>query len=381
MKKTKNKNHKKDFKKFTGRNTHKRRSKDEARRALLRAVESTGVGYSQNIKIGYTGGAKKGEKRIQGVFLGSSSGYGFVRSEEYHEDIFIPAGNVGAAIDGDLVEASFRETGSYNGRRTEGRVCRIVEYGRRSIVGTVVCSARGMKHPPVLVPDDARLSIRPYITELSGAEISDKVLATLTRAGGGRLFASVVEVYGPARDMGANYKAILDEFEIETEFSDEELYEAERAASQPVSEDGRVRRDDEIIFTIDGEGAKDLDDAVSIKRTRGGYLVGVHIADVSSYVKERCALDRAVMRRGTSIYFTDKVVPMLPPALSNGACSLNPGEEKLALSAIISVSDSGDIRSLKLEKSIIVSRVRGVYSEVNAIFEGNATTQILEKYK
>ena len=151
-------------------------------------------------------------------------------------------------------------------------------------------------------------------------------------------------------------------------------------ASIPLSREGRVYRS-EIIFTIDGAGAKDLDDAISLRKTGSGWQLGVHIADVSAYVKEKSALDRAVMARGTSVYFTDKVVPMLPPALSNGACSLNAGEEKYTLSAIISLDKNGEIVKTKIEPSIIKSRVRGVYSEVNSIFDGTADADIKKKYR
>ena len=150
----------------------------------------------------------------------------------------------------------------------------------------------------------------------------------------------------------------------------------------PITDEGRVNHTRDVIFTIDGIGAKDLDDAVSLKKLRGGlWQLGVHIADVSHYVRERTHLDRAAMARGTSVYFTDKVVPMLPPALSNGACSLNPGEDKYAISAIINLSSNGEILSTKLEPSVIRSRVRGVYSEVNEIFEGSASSETLKKYK
>ena len=153
-------------------------------------------------------------------------------------------------------------------------------------------------------------------------------------------------------------------------------------ASEPIVDDGRVRRDGEIIFTIDGEGAKDLDDAVSLRKLPGNkWRLGVHIADVSHYVRERTPLDRCVMARGTSVYFTDKVVPMLPKALSNGACSLNAGEEKYTLSAIIDLDDVGNIIKLSIEPSIIVSRVRGVYSEVNLLLEGAADHALTKKYR
>ena len=380
----KHKSVKKDFNKFSKRNTHKRRDKEAARRALLGAVEKTGVGYSSGLKLGnaVSGAGKRRDRRVRGVFLGSASGYGFVRSEGYGEDIFIPEGAVCGAVDGDLVEAAFHEYRGYNGKRTEGRVVRIIEYGRQFLIGTLVCSAYGVKKPPVLMPDDRSVSLRPYVKDIGGATLGDKVMVRLNRGDGCfALTASVVENYGESESRTANYRAILDDCGVETEFTDEELYEADKVASVPLSSEDRVCRTGDVIFTIDGEGAKDLDDAISLKKTRGGYLLGVHIADVSHYVREKTALDRLAMRRGTSIYFTDKVVPMLPEALSNGACSLNAGEEKYALSAMISVNEEGEIRDLTLEKSIIKSRVRGVYSEVNKLFSGEADADLRNKYR
>jgi ribonuclease R len=164
-------------------------------------------------------------------------------------------------------------------------------------------------------------------------------------------------------------------------FSKEELKLANEMAARPLSDEGRERLEGTLIFTIDGESAKDLDDAVSLKKTKDGWQLGVHIADVSSYVPEKCALDRLVMNRGTSVYFTDKVVPMLPECLSNGACSLNAGEEKYALSAIISLDREGNIKRTKIIPSIIKSRLRGVYSEVNRILDGSADADLRAKYK
>ena len=152
-------------------------------------------------------------------------------------------------------------------------------------------------------------------------------------------------------------------------------------AAEPLTTEGRDDLTGEVIFTIDGEGAKDLDDAISLRRLAGGgYRLGVHIADVSHYVREKTPLDRAVMQRGTSVYFTDKVVPMLPEVLSNGVCSLNAGEDKYALSALINIDKEGNITGLSLKQTVIRSRVRGVYSEVNRLLSGDADAVIKKKY-
>ncbi len=392
---------KRDFTKFTKRNTHKRRGKDEARRELLRAVAETEVAYSgivlkDTVDYGRRGRTsdkrRKDEMLVRGIFSGSKGGYGFVTAEEgYDRDIFIPEDKTLGAIDGDFVEVVFHTYISHSMQeKTEGRVTKIIEYGRDFIIGTLTAERyhirRGGARVPsdvwVLVPDDGRIAIRPRITDRAGASLGDKVSVKLIRddRGGYSPDAYVVSNFGKTDSMEANYRAILTECDIPDEFSDEEIREAQISAARELTDEGRERFQD-VIFTIDGEGAKDLDDAISLRKTPHGWRLSVHIADVSVYVEEKTALDRLVMRRGTSVYFTDKVVPMLPEALSNGACSLNPGEEKYALSAIIDLDREGNITGVRVTPSIIKSRVRGVYSEVNAILSGNSTPELNKKYK
>ena len=385
---------KKDFTKFTKRNVHKRRSKEAARRELLRAVNETGVKYD-GVKIGSAPDIERGgrgrrtrsaEEIACGIFRGSKSAFGFVSLADGGDDIFIPAGNVCGAIDGDYVEISYRKFNDYDGKeKTEGRVRKIIEQGRKTLIGTLyerrIRHGRRNMRELYLEPDDQRIMLRPLVLDSAGAELGDKVEVLLRREGG-FLSSEVVRVFGDTESVGANYEAILAECEIITDFTPEELDLAEELSREKISLDGRVDRRGEVIFTIDGEGAKDLDDAVSLRRLTGGkWRLGVHIADVSHYVRERTPLDRCAMARGTSVYFTDKVVPMLPSALSNGACSLNSGEEKYTLSAIIDLDSEGNILKTKLEESVIVSRVRGVYSEVNRLFSGDADADLKKKYK
>lgn len=387
---------KRDFKKFSQKNVHKRRSKDAAVKALAKALADVNGDYGANVKLkaaldlGRRGResfkARSDEKCVRGVFSASKSGFGFVKCEESERDIFIPEGRCGGAIDGDLVEIVYHEYELRGETRTEGRVKKIVKYGRDSFIGTVISAPvsrrdRYRANRFQLLPDDSRVLIRPFIVELSGARLGDKVEAVIDRSApsGYAPDCAVIRVFGDAESREANYEAILSQCGIELDFSDEELEAAEIAATEAVSEVGRVGFD-EVIFTMDGADAKDLDDAVSIRRTDAGYELGVHIADVSHYVKEKTPLDRAVMARGNSVYFTDKVVPMLPRSLSNGACSLNAGEKKYAISAKISLSQEGEILGVTLSPSVIVSRVRGVYSEINELMSGAASEQIKEKY-
>ena len=398
MKKTK-----KDFTKFTKRNTHKRRTKDAAKRELLRAVAETEIEYSGIVlkdkidsgRRGRTSTKSRSDERVaRGIFSGSKSGFGFVTLESgYERDIFIPEDKTHGALDGDFVEIIYHVFTSREGvEKTEGRVTKIVQYGRDFIIGTLVTEraprygqkgGKGRGVYTFLEPDDAKIALRPRIIDTAGARDGDKVIVKIRRDGmsGYSPEGYVSAVLGKAESKEANYAAILAECQIPTEFSAEELSLAREKAEMTLSAEGRERFDNTVIFTIDGAGAKDLDDAVSLRRLKDGWQLGVHIADVSSYVPEKSALDRLVMNRGTSVYFTDKVVPMLPECLSNGSCSLNAGEEKYALSAIINLDSEGKIVKTKIVPSIIKSRLRGVYSEVNAVLAGSADAELKEKYR
>ena len=197
-------------------------------------------------------------------------------------------------------------------------------------------------------------------------------------------FATVQKVFGTGRSARVCADAIIEQYGIPHVFPEEVLEQAARVGSEPIPDEEYEKRLDlrkEKIFTIDGADAKDLDDAISVKRTRAGYILGVHIADVSHYVQPDTPVDEEALLRGTSVYFADRVIPMLPETLSNGACSLNAGTDKLAFSAIIHLDKNGKITKYDFHKSIINSKVRGVYSEVNTILDGTATKEIKAKYK
>ena len=387
-------NRKKDLSKFTKRNVHKRRSKEAARRELMKAVRETGVAFDgaklRDISDRGPRGGFRGERSediiARGVYSGSKSGFGFVTAEGSDRDVFIPADRTRGALDGDFVEVIYHKYINRDGEeKTEGRITKIIELGRRTVIGelTEELHRHGRRYfrSYFVQPDDPKVSIYPKVLDAGGARPGDKVEALIRRDGTNEPYCEVIRIFGDGDSREANYEAILSECGIVTEFTPEELESAEMLAGEPVIREGREDLTSETVFTIDGEGAKDLDDAVSLRRLPGGgFKLGVHIADVSHYVRERTPLDRCVMQRGTSVYFTDKVVPMLPPALSNGACSLNAGEDKYALSAIISLDGEGNITDLKLKQSIIRSRVRGVYSEVNSLLSGDATADIKKKY-
>ncbi len=327
---------------------------------------------------------------VEGVFSGTRSRFGFVSVEGMEEDIFIPAGKTGGAIDGDRVRVRYRRSGGVTyergAERYEGTVLAVTELGRRTLIGTYLAASRfvggrrGGGRSYLVVPDDPRLSFEVPVPPHPDAHDGDKVEVRLI--GRQRMEGEVVRIFGPASSREANYEAILASAGIEPDFEPEAEREAERLAALPLSCDGRVSYEKEVILTIDGAGAKDLDDAVSLRRLAGGrWLLGVHIADVSEYVQPKTPLDRAAMARGTSVYFTDRVVPMLPPALSNGACSLSAGEPKYALSAHMTIDGAGNILSTRVEKSVICSRVRGVYEEVNELFSNPEGSEYREKYR
>ena len=372
----------------------KGRSKQSEQKSKYGARTKKGMTRAKGMSHAASFGARRAApsspraRREEGLFSGTRSGYGFVCIEGMDEDIFIPASQTRGALDGDRVAVSYRVMQDREGHvRTEGTVVKILEMGRSTIQGTLCVeenrSRRGRRDMRYfLLPDDSHLGIEPTVTDRMGAHVGDKVELLLS----GRNpyedpSGTVLRVFGAADSLEANYLAILASAGVETEFSPDALAEAEEMAARPLSEEGRTRYD-EAIFTIDGADAKDLDDAISLViMPNGNYRLGVHIADVSEYVRPHTALDRTAMSRGTSIYFVDQVVPMLPTALSNGACSLNAGEDKYALSAVITLSPTGQIVSSKVERSIIRSKVRGVYSEVNDLFDKGERSAYYEKYK
>ncbi len=320
--------------------------------------------------------------KTSGVFVGTKNGYGFVTPDESGEDVFIPAHCVRGALDGDVVHV--RYTKDKNGK-TSGEITEIVERTLTTFTGEIVRRTRNYPYRSnefVVFPDSKRLSITPRIFPSKFDREGDKVEVMLKKNKYGSDYeAEIIRNFGPADTLGANYSAILAECEIPTEFPDDVLAIASEAASETLTDIGRKSLDREVIFTIDGADAKDLDDAISLVKLAGGkWLLGVHIADVSHYVKPNTALDRETMKRGTSVYFTDKVVPMLPTVLSNGACSLNAGERKYAMSAHITLSPDGKIEACRVERTIIASRVRGVYSEVNSVLAEGKSSPYYKKY-
>ena len=315
---------------------------------------------------------------VEATLISLSKNFGFARPDSGGDDIFIHGSALQGALVGDkIIVGDIRK----DDRGPSGRVRRIVEHKPAQTTGTVSITDEGIE----FIPDNAiRYNLRMRERDLNGAKNGDKVMASLEQDYRGEwAYASVKKVFGSGRTARVCADAIVEQYGIPHVFPQEVLDEAERVGNEPISDEEYAKRLDlrgEPIFTIDSKDAKDLDDAISVKRTDFGYTLGVHIADVSHYVKEGSAIDEEAINRGTSVYFADRVIPMLPEVLSNGACSLNAGTDKLAFSALIELDKEGHITKYDFKKTIINSKVRGVYSEVNEILDGTASEEILNKY-
>lgn len=315
---------------------------------------------------------------VEATLVSLSKNFGFARPDSGGDDIFIHGSALQGALVGDkIIVGDIRK----DDRGPSGRVRRIVEHKPAQTTGTVSITDEGIE----LIPDNAiRYNLRMRERDLNGAKNGDKVMASLEQDyRGDWAYASVKKIFGSGRTARVCADAIVEQYGIPHVFPQEVLDEAERVGNEPISDEEYAKRLDlrgEPIFTIDSKDAKDLDDAISVKRTDFGYTLGVHIADVSHYVKEGSAIDEEAINRGTSVYFADRVIPMLPEVLSNGACSLNAGTDKLAFSALIELDKEGHITKYDFKKTIINSKVRGVYSEVNEILDGTASEEILNKY-
>ncbi len=305
--------------------------------------------------------------------------FGFARLEN-DEEVFIPGHAMLGALPNDLVLLKVRH--SQSGGSREGEVIEIVRHADVQVSGEVV-----FEHGKLVLVCDGKIKIPFDISFKKGIHVreGDKIFASILRRGH-RHFdykAIPIEVFGDAQDADACAKAILVESTAPLEFSDEVIEEAKAVSTSEIHPKeilSRLDLRDEAIFTIDSADSKDLDDAISIEKTRTGWKLGVHIADVSFYVKAGGALDLEALERGTSIYYADKVIPMLPKELSNGICSLNPNEDRLCFSIMMDLDKQGNLVSYDIKKSVIRSRVKGVYSEVNDILDGSADKEILKKY-
>ena len=328
---------------------------------------------------GYIGKTKKGKiasPKSMGYFVGKfvahRKGFGFVESdEEYTQDLFIPAADVNGAMHNDRVVAEITKPAT-DERRAEGAIIKVLEREITKVVGEF----QSNKTFGFVIADEKKFNQDIYIPKkyFSGAKDGDKVVVQITvwPQAGRKPEGKIIEVLGPKGEKEVEILSIIRAHGLPEEFPKKVLEEAQKVAV-PISQeeiDRRLDIRDLNIFTIDGEDAKDLDDAISIERlSNGNFKLGVHIADVTHYVHEKSKLDKEALKRATSVYLVDTVIPMLPKTLSNGVCSLNPHEDKLTLSVFMEIDRKGNVKQYDIKETIINSKARMTYTEVSDILE------------
>lgn len=310
---------------------------------------------------------KKGQY-YTGTFISHPRGFGFLEIPEAEGDIFIPEESIGTALHGDTVQIVVKKDGK-DGKRCEGEVVKVLERGTREVVGTYQqCDGFGF-----VVTDNQRFLKDVFIPAGKSltAEDGDKVLAEIKDHGNKRRSpeGKIIEILGKPGECGVDVLCVAKSYELPMEFPEKVAKQAERIKETLNEGDFYGREDlrDVVMVTIDGEDAKDLDDAVSLTKEEDLYHLGVHIADVSNYVQYNSALDKEALKRGTSVYLADRVIPMLPKKLSNGICSLNAGEDRLALSCLMDIDKKGRVVSHRIVESVIHVKERMSYTNVKKI--------------
>lgn len=305
---------------------------------------------------------------LVGVFSGNARGFGFVAIEGQEEDVFIPADRTRGALHGDRVQIVIDSEG--RGGRPEGTVVRILEHANETLVGTY---EKG-KGYGFVIPDNQRISKDIFIPQgcSQGAVSGHKVMVKIRDFGekkGKKPEGVITEILGHIHDPGVDILSIVRAYNLPEDFPGAVKNQLKQVPDEVKKDSWAGRKDlrDLPTVTIDGEEAKDLDDAISIERAGDGYRLGVHIADVSHYVQEHTPLDEEAFKRGTSVYLVDRVIPMLPHKLSNGICSLNEGEDRLALSCLMEIDSQGNVTGHEIAETVIRSDRRMTYTAVNAI--------------
>ena len=308
--------------------------------------------------------------QAEGTFIGHPKGFGFVEIEGQDEDIFIPESDTGTAMHQDKVRIIIRDD-KKEGKRQEGVVVKVLERGMPEIVGTYQLN----RDFGFVISDNPKFSKDIFIPrkEAAGIKNGDKVIVVITDYGSGNKNpeGKIKENLGNIRTPGTDILAIVKSFGIPSEFPEKVMKQAQRVPDHVLDadRDGRLDLRHLQTVTIDGEDAKDLDDAISLTKEGDIYHLGVHIADVSNYVQYNSALDREALKRGTSVYLADRVVPMLPERLSNGICSLNQGEDRLALSCLMDINEKGKVVSHQIAETVINVDERMCYTDVKNILE------------
>ena len=313
-----------------------------------------------------------------GKLLSTKKGYAFVDIEG-DEDVFIATSNLNGAINDDEVVV---ELTSKKGFKFEGRIVKVINRNTKNFVGKVY-----IKNNKFLIDlDDKKINLNIIIDSENtmGAVSGHKVIVKLLNKIDNTTYkGSIVKILGHVDDPGVDILSIAAKYEINDEFGKDIEEELKKIPNEVMEEEIKLRKDlrNETIFTIDGDDTKDIDDAISLsKLENGNYLLGVHIADVSYYVKENSALDLEAYNRGTSCYLANTVIPMLPHELSNGICSLNPGVDRLAVTCEMEIDDSGNVVNYDIFESVIKSRIQMTYKKVNSILENDIIPEGYEEY-
>ena len=307
----------------------------------------------------------------------NKNGNGFVECEP--EDIFVHSNDLNGAINGDFVEVEIKTR--LNDPEPEGYIRNILKRDLKNVVGEMVKDKKTL----AFKPDDEKLNIAVKLTKesMKGCVEGHKVIISIIKEIGNRTFLGKVEkIIGHKNDPGVDILTIAAKHSIETEFSEEVKRELKNIPDEVCENDliGRTDLTKEMIFTIDGDDTKDIDDAISVKRDGKNYVLGVHIADVSNYVKVGSALYDSAFSRGTSSYLADTVIPMIPHQLSNGICSLNPEVIRLTISCVMTIDGNGKVISYDIFPSYIKSRKQMTYKNVNKILDENIIPEGYEEY-
>lgn len=334
-------------------------------------------------KLKYT--LRNPEKYCEGIVNRVAKGHGFIEilDSEEKEEVFVRGRDFLGAVPGDLVLMKIIADKDENNRLRTAVVVSVTDFSDQMMTGVVVDYNGEIRLQPSTFSSPVPLVIVGFGE--NEVRVGDKVRFEIKKRGDrhSEHIVKITRVFGSSDVAKVSVNAYIEEKNIPVEFPDEVVREAVELQRRGISSADKAMRMDLRhlpIFTIDGADTKDIDDAVSIEKTPKGFKLGVHIADVSHYVKRGSALDKEAFRRGTSVYIADTVIPMLPKELSNGICSLNPNEERLAFSCLMELDENGTIVNYKFVKSVIMSRVKGVYSEINSIINGEADEKILEKY-
>ena len=322
------------------------------------------------------------ENCIKGIFRGNEKGFGFVKIDGQDEEIYISRGNTKDAVNGDEVLIKIIDD-TVEGNRKEGKIVKTINHKRNEIVGTFT----KRKNFGFVVPDDREFNTDIFISKKSfnKAKNNQKVVVKITKFPQGNKSAEgeITEIIGGINEAGVDMLSLIKEYNLPYEFPDDVILEAKKVENKITKKDLQNRLDlrSKNIFTIDGEDAKDLDDAIYVTKLENeNYELGVSIADVSNYVAENSKLDQEAIIRGTSIYMLDRVIPMLPKELSNGICSLNVNEDRLCLSVISEITPDGEIVSSDIRKAVINVKERMSYADVQKILDGK-NKKVLKRYE